>query len=292
MSIFEGVCTALITPFKNGKVDYEALERLIEFQIAGGVDAVVSCGTTGEPSTMPIDEHLEVIDFTIKQVKGRIPVIAGTGSNCTSSAIASSKRAQEMGADALLWVTPYYNKCTQKGLYNHYTALADSVDIPAIIYNVPGRTGVNIAPETALKLSEHKNIAALKEASGNFSQVMEVARLLEGKMDIYSGNDDQTMPIMALGGKGVISVASNIIPKEMHDMTHAMLDGNYNLAREMQFKLNPLINALFCEVNPIPVKTAAAAMGLCDFEIRSPLCEMEDKNKEKLISILKEYGLI
>ena len=284
MSLFQGAGVALVTPFTEEKsVNYEELGRLIEYQIAGGIDAIIICGTTGEPVTMTEEERLSVISFTIEKVGKRVPVIAGTGGNCTKNVIAFSKKVEKIGADGLLVVTPYYNKATQNGLYEHYKAVASAVQLPIILYNVPSRTGVNILPDTAARLGkEIDNIIALKEASGNITQVAEVIRKAEGTLDIYSGNDDQIVPILSLGGIGVISVLANVVPKETHDMVQAYLDGDVRKAAQLQLKYMELIQALFCEVNPIPVKKALELMGFQTKYLRMPLTEMEEKNLERL----------
>ena len=284
MSLFQGAGVALVTPFTEEKsVNYEELGRLIEYQIAGGIDAIIICGTTGEPVTMTEEERLSVISFTIEKVGKKVPVIAGTGGNCTENVVAFSKKVEKIGADGLLVVTPYYNKATQNGLYEHYKAVASAVQLPIILYNVPSRTGVNILPDTAARLGkEIENIVALKEASGNISQVAEVIRKAEGALDIYSGNDDQIVPILSLGGIGVISVLANVVPKETHDMVQAYLDGDVRKAAQLQLKYMELIQALFCEVNPIPVKKALELMGFQTKYLRMPLTEMEEKNLERL----------
>lgn len=284
MSLFQGAGVALVTPFTEEKsVNYEELGRLIEYQIAGGIDAIIICGTTGEPVTMTEEERLSVISFAIEKVGKRVPVIAGTGGNCTENVVAFSKKVEKIGVDGLLVVTPYYNKATQNGLYEHYKAVASAVQLPIILYNVPSRTGVNILPDTAARLGkEIENIVALKEASGNISQVAEVIRKADGALDIYSGNDDQIVPILSLGGIGVISVLANIVPKETHDMVQSYLDGDVRKAAQLQLKYMELIQALFCEVNPIPVKKALELMGFQTKYLRMPLTEMEEKNLERL----------
>jgi len=290
--IFEGAATAIVTPMTaDGAVDYEAFARLIEWQIAEGIAAIVVAGTTGESSTLGDQEHRDVIAFAVKQVAGRVPVIAGTGSNDTPYAVELTKFACEVGADAVLVVTPYYNKATQKGLIANYTAIADASTKPVILYNVPSRTGCNILPATAAILAEHPMIAAIKEASGDLSQVAETARLVEGKMDIYSGNDDQIIPIMALGGKGVISVLSNVLPAKTQEMCDRFLNGDVAGARRLQLDLLPLTHALFCEVNPIPVKAATAAMGYGVDYLRLPLTPMEDAHKAVLFDEMRKVGL-
>lgn len=290
-TVFKGAGVAIVTPMNSdGSVNFKKLGELIEFNIANKTDAIIVCGTTGESKTLNDVEHKEVLKYAINTVAGRVPVIAGTGSNDTSYSIQLSKYAESIGADSLLLVTPYYNKATQKGLYLHFKAIADSVNIPCILYNVPSRTGVNIAVSTYVKLSKISNIVATKEASGNISQIAEIAASCD--LDIYSGNDDQIVPIMSLGGIGVISVLSNIAPKETHDLCFHMLNGNYDKARDLQLKYLDLINALFCEVNPIPVKTALNLMGFEVGPLRMPLCEMEKDTLEQLKRALKKVNLI
>lgn len=291
-TIFTGAATAIITPFKNGEVDYEAYARLIDWQIENGISAIVAAGTTGEGSTLTDDEHKEVIRFTVEKVAGRVPVVAGTGSNDTEYAIELSKYACEAGADALLVVTPYYNKATQNGLIKSFTAIADASTKPIILYNVPSRTGCNITPKTAAILAKHPNIVAIKEASGNISQIAELAALTKGELDIYSGNDDQIVPVMSLGGKGVISVLSNLMPKETNDICMNYINGNHASALKTQLELLPLVNALFSEVNPIPVKAAMHAMGFGENSLRLPLTEMEKDNEAALLELMREQGLI
>ena len=294
MSIFTGAGVAIVTPmYENGEVNYEKLGELLEEQIAAGTDAIIICGTTGEASTLSHEEHLDVIKYAIDKVAKRIPVIAGTGSNCTETAIYLSQEAEKYGADALLLVTPYYNKATQKGLKIHFSAIANSVKIPIILYNVPGRTGCNILPETAVWLAENvENIVAIKEASGNISQVAKLMSLAGDKIDLYSGNDDQIVPIMALGGKGVISVLSNVAPKQTHDIAASYLEGDVKKSCRLQLEAIELIDALFCEVNPIPVKTALNLMGKEVGPLRGPLCEMEEKNVERLKKAMENYGIL
>lgn len=294
MSIFEGAGVALVTPFKeNGEINYIKLGELVEDQIAGGTDCIIVCGTTGESATMTHDEHIKAIRYVCSAVNGRIPVIAGTGSNCTATAIYLSKCAEEAGADGLLLVSPYYNKTTQKGLKEHFTDIANAVRLPILLYNVPSRTGVNIAPETIVDLCKNvENIVGVKEASGNFSAIAQIASLSKGWVDIYSGNDDQIVPLLALGGKGVISVLSNVAPRQVHDMCQAFFDGDVKKSRDMQLKALPLINALFCEVNPIPVKEAMNMMGMEVGPYRKPLVEMEPGHKELLRKEMAAYGLI
>ena len=294
MPIFKGAGVAIVTPFtQDDKVNFEELGKMIDFQIAGGIDAIIICGTTGESSTLTHEEHDECIKFAVEHTAGRVPVIAGTGSNSTAEAIRLSTHAQNNGADALLLVTPYYNKATQKGLIQHYTAIANSVDLPIILYNVPSRTGVNILPQTAVTLAKNvKNIVAVKEASGNISQVAELAALADGCIDIYSGNDDQVVPLLSLGGVGVISVLSNVMPKLTHDMVMSYLNGDVKLSRQLQLSVMNLNKALFCEVNPIPVKEALNMMGWNAGAVRSPLCEMEPQHKELLRKELAAMKLI
>ena len=293
MAIFKGAGVAIVTPMKeNGDVNFEKLGEILEEQIAAGTDAVIICGTTGESSTLSHEEHMETIRYTIDKVNKRIPVVAGTGSNCTETAIMMSQEAERMGADGLLLVSPYYNKATQKGLIAHYTAIANSVKLPIILYNIAGRTGINIDPKTLLYLAENvENIVAVKEASGNISQIADVAAMCKGKLDIYSGNDDQITPIMALGGIGVISVLSNIAPKYTHDLAMSYLNGDVQKSCEMQLKALPLVRALFCEVNPIPVKAAMNLMGKEVGPLRMPLTEMEEEHKETLKKAMIDFGL-
>lgn len=293
MSIFKGAAVAMITPMtETQEVNYEKLGELIEEQIAGGTDAIVICGTTGEASTLSHEEHLDAIKYTVEKVNHRIPVIAGTGSNSTETAIYLSQKAEKYGVDGLLLVSPYYNKATQKGLIAHFTAIADSVKVPVILYNIQGRTGVNIAPETIAYLFNNvENIVAVKEASGNISQVAKIMQLTDGKIDLYSGNDDQVVPILSLGGSGVISVLSNVAPRKTHDMVQKFLDGDVAGSREIQLRALPLINALFCEVNPIPVKAALNLMGKEVGPLRLPLTEMEPQNQERLAKAMKDFGI-
>ena len=291
-TIFKGAATAIITPLDENGVDYERFAKLIEWQISEGINAIVVCGTTGESSTLTDEEHREAIAFAVRQVNGRVPVIAGTGSNDTAYAISLTKFACEAGADAMLVVTPYYNKATQKGLIKMFTEIADASTKPIILYNVPSRTGVNILPETCAVLAEHPMICAIKEASGNISQIAKTASLVKGKMDIYSGNDDQILPVLSLGGIGVISVLSNVMPKKTAEMCKSFFDGDIEKSTSLQLELLPLINALFCEVNPIPVKAAMSAMGWCENYVRLPLTVMEKENEEKLISLMSEQGLV
>ncbi len=291
-TIFTGAAVAIVTPFKNNGVDYESLAALIERQIENSTDAIVICGTTGESSTLTDEEHKECIRFCVEKTAGRVPVIAGTGSNDTDYAISLSKYACEVGVDGLLLVTPYYNKATPKGLIKHFTAIADATDKPIILYNVPSRTGVNISLPVYKELAKHDRIVAAKEASGNISAVAALAEACGNSLDIYSGNDDQIVPILSLGGKGVISVLSNIVPKDTHDIVALWNEGKTKESLALQLKYLDLINALFCEVNPVPVKTAMGLMGLCADEMRLPLCEMEENNKERLATALRNHGII
>ncbi|MBE6538063.1 MAG: 4-hydroxy-tetrahydrodipicolinate synthase [Ruminococcaceae bacterium] len=291
-TIFEGAATALVTPLTENGIDYEAFGRLIDWQIEGGIDALVVCGTTGEASTLTDDEHRDAIAYAVKRAAGRVPVIAGTGSNDTGYALDLTRCACEAGADAMLVVTPYYNKATQKGLVRMFETLADASDKPIILYNVPGRTGVNIEPSTYLALADHPNISAIKEANGNISKIVETAALVGDKLDIYSGNDDQIVPIMSVGGKGVISVLSNLIPGETSEICKSFMRGDIKKSMDMQAKYLSLINALFCEVNPIPVKAAMSAMGFCENYLRLPLTTMEDAHMENMLSIMRSHGII
>ncbi len=292
MSIFKGSGVALITPFKDGKVDFEAMDSLLDWHVDQKTDAIVVCGTSGEASTLKDDEHLETIDFTIKKIAGRIPVIAGVGSNFTEHAIQFSQEAEKMGADGLLHVTPYYNKATKKGLIQHYTVIAESTKLPIILYSVPSRTGVNITPEICAELAKIDNIVAIKEATGNIAQVAEIARITPDDFDIYSGNDDMVIPLMSLGGSGVISVVANVAPTDTHDMVMKYLEGDVKGATKMQLDMKALIDALFIEVNPIPAKAGLWLMGKCEYEYKLPLCQMEEKNLEILKNAMKDYGLI
>ena len=291
-TIFRGAATALITPLTPSGVDYEALGRLIDWQIEQGIDALVIAGTTGEGATLTYDEHQEVIRYSVERAAGRVPIIAGSGSNDTNRAITLSRFSCDAGADALLVVTPYYNKATQKGLIKMYNAIADAVDRPIILYNVPSRTGVGIEPATYLALADHPNIVAIKEANGNISKIVETARLVGDKLDIYSGNDDQVVPILAMGGSGVISVLSNVMPAQTHEMCARFFEGDLAGAAKLQMDYLPLINALFSEVNPIPVKAAMAAMGWCENYLRLPLTQMEPEHWEKLKALMEAQGLI
>ena len=295
MAIFKGAGVAIVTPmYEDGKVNYDKLEELLEYQIANSTDAIIICGTTGESSTMTHGEHLKTIKFAIDKVNKRVPVIAGTGSNCTETAIMMSKEAASYGADALLIVTPYYNKATQKGLIAHYTAIAEAVpETPIIMYNVPGRTGCNIQPETAAKLAKDvDNIVAIKAATGNLAQESKTMALAEGRLDMYSGEDGLIVPLMSIGAKGVISVLSNVAPKQTHDICATFAAGDVAKAAQLQFKALELVDALFCEVNPIPVKHALNLMGWDMGPLRSPLCEMEEANLERLKKAMVNYGIL
>ena len=294
MAIFKGAGVAIATPMKeNLEVNYDKLDEMLEEQIAGGTDAIIICGTTGESATMTEEEHAATIRFAIERVNHRIPVIAGTGSNCTRTAIQLSKEAQEDGADGLLLVTPYYNKATQKGLKEHFTMVANSVKVPIILYNIPGRTGVNIQPETIVSLCEEvPNIVGVKDATDNLNQFMKLMALAKGKVDVYSGNDNQIVPLMSMGAKGVISVLSNIAPQQTHDICAKYLEGKVTESAQMQLDALDLVSALFCEVNPIPVKKALNLMGREAGGLRRPLTEMEDENAKKLEKAMKEYGLL
>ena len=291
-TIFTGSATALITPFTQNGVDYDAFGRLIDFQIENGTDALVICGTTGEPATMTYQERSEALDFALKRINKRVPVIVGTGSNATAIAVDNSVKAYNAGADALLVVTPYYNKCTQTGLMKHFEAICSATPLPVICYNVPGRTGVNIQPATLEKMAQFDTMCAVKEASGNIDQITEICARVGDMLDVYSGDDGIILPLLALGGKGVISVASNIVPKEVHQLCADFFAGNLQSAREMQLKLYPLVKALFCEVNPIPVKAAMNLMGLNVGPMRMPLCAMSPANEAVLRETMKEVGLL
>ena len=289
--IFTGAATALVTPLTENGVDYAAFEKLINWQIESGIDALVICGTTGEASTLTDEEHRQVLKFAAQVVKGRVPIIAGTGSNDTAYAIDMTKFACELGYDAMLVVTPYYNKTTQKGLIAMFRAIADASTKPLILYNVPSRTGVNIEPATYAALADHPNIAAIKEAGGNISKIVETAALVGDKLDIYSGNDDQIVPILACGGSGVISVLSNVLPRETSELCHTFFRGDVKTAMDMQIKYLPLTNALFCEVNPIPAKAAMAALGFCENYVRLPLVPMEEGHEQMLRQRMRDLGL-
>lgn len=288
--IFTGSMTALVTPFKNGKIDEDALKKIIDFQIENGTQALVPCGTTGESATLSYEEHNKVIEITVRHTKGRIPVIAGTGSNSTEETIMLTKHAKDVGADACLLITPYYNRPTQSGLIAHFFKVADTVDIPIVLYNIPSRTGVNMEPETVAKLAEHKNIIAIKEASGNLDQMSRIISLCN--IILLSGDDVLTLPILSIGGKGVISVASNIVPRDVSEMISSFEKGDIQKARRLHYKLYPLFKALFIETNPAPIKEAMAMMGMIDPEIRLPLVPMKDENKAKLKKVMEEYGLL
>lgn len=290
-TVFTGAATAIVTPLNENGVDYEAFGRLIEWQIQEGINAIVVAGTTGEGSTLTDDEHKAVLKFAVEKIAGRVPVIAGTGSNDTAYAIELTKYACEVGADAMLVVTPYYNKATQKGLIQSFTAIADASTKPIILYNVPSRTGCNIEPATCAALAEHPNIVGIKEASGNISQIAKIASLVGDKMDIYSGNDDQIVPILSLGGKGVISVLSNILPKDTVKICDSYFEGDVAESAALQLKYIELIDALFCEVNPIPVKAATAAMGYGENYLRLPLTPMDEAKKQNMFRIMKDCGI-
>ena len=294
MAIFTGAGVAIITPFNEDEtINFEEFGKIIDDQIANSTDAIIVCGTTGESSTMTDEEHISAIKYCVEKVAGRVPVIAGTGSNCTREAINISKQAEAVGANGLLCVTPYYNKCTQEGLYQYYKAISDAVNIPIIMYNVPSRTGTTIQPETAVRIAkEVKNVVAIKEASGNISAVAKLASIADGCIDIYSVNDDQVLPILSLGGKGVISVWSHVAPKKVHDMVYAYLDGDTATATKLQLEAINVINALFCEVNPIPVKAAMNMLGYKAGSLRAPLTELSDEHKELLKKALKDYGVL
>ncbi len=294
MAIFEGAGVAIVTPMKeNGEVNFDKLGEIIDFQIENGTDSIIICGTTGEASTLSHEEHIECIRYTVQHVKKRVPVVAGTGSNCTETAVYLSKQARDDGADGLLLVTPYYNKATQKGLIRHFTEVAHAVDIPVILYNVPGRTGCNIQPETAAYLAKNvENIVAMKEATGNIIQAAKTVQLCEGALDLYSGNDDSIVPILSLGGKGVISVLSNVAPRATHDIVAKYLAGDTKGSLELQLKYLPLVAALFSEVNPIPVKAALNMMGMEVGPLRLPLTEMEEANAQTLRTEMQKVGLI
>ena len=291
-TVFTGSGVALVTPFNENGIDYDAFGKLIDWQLASKTDALVICGTTGEASTLTDEEHVEAIRFAAERAAGRKPIIAGTGSNDTDYSLWLSKEAEAAGADALLLVTPYYNKATPKGLIKHFSTVADNVNIPSILYNVPSRTGCNIPLSVYRELCEHENIVATKEASGNISAIAEIAAACGDKLAIYSGNDDQIVPILSLGGKGVISVLSNVLPDQTHDICELYFNGKVKESAAMQLKYLDLINTLFCEVNPIPVKTAMHLMGKCSLDMRAPLCEMEDANRAKLEAVLKAHGII
>ncbi len=290
--MFEGAFTAIVTPFKSGKVDYKSFEKLIEFQIEKGIHGLVPCGTTGESATLTLQEHKEVVEFVIKTVKGRVKVIAGSGSNSTAEALELTKFTKKAGADGALVITPYYNKPTQEGLYRHFKLIAEEVDIPIVVYNVPGRTGVNLLPDTLARLKDISNITAVKEASGNVEQMEQIIDLVEGKIDLLSGDDSLYFPILAIGGKGVISVASNIIPGDVAEVYNQFKKNNMEKARELFYKYYFLTKSMFYETNPIPAKTSLKLMGMISGELRLPLCEMSKANEDKLIADLQKYDLI
>ena len=292
MTLFKGAGVALVTPFSEGKVDYDSLASLLDWQVSSGIDSIVSCGTTGEASTLNDEEHISTVKFTVETVKKKVPVIAGAGSNDTDHAIFMAGELENVGADGLLIVTPYYNKCTQKGLIKHYEKIADSVDIPIILYSVPGRTGVNISPSSVKELSQHPNIIGIKEASGNMSQVVEIARYVSDDFALYSGNDDMIVPLLSVGGVGAISTVANIIPADTSQMIHKYLDGDVKGSMEMQLLMKPLIDAMFIEVNPIPVKAALSMMEMIKSEYRLPLCEPDNLSLYEIMCQMKEYKLI
>ena len=291
-TIFTGSCVALVTPFRDNKIDFDRFRELIDWHIENGTDAILVAGTTGETSTLTDQEHLDLLRVAGEHIAGRVPYIAGTGSNDTAYSIMLAKYAEEQGADAVLVINPYYNKSTQKGIYVHIKAIADAIKVPIIVYNVPSRTGANISVSTMQKLAEIPNVQAVKEASGDISQITEIARTCGDKLDVYSGNDDQTLPILSVGGKGIISVSANIIPKDMHDLVATFMDGDVDKARKMQFDTNLINLAMFYETNPIPVKTAMRLLGTDTGEMRLPLVEMEEANEARLVEALKEYGLL
>ena len=293
MAIFTGAGVAIVTPFReDGSVDYDSLDRLIDFHCENGTDSIVICGTSGEAATLTEEEHMKCVKFTVERTKGRIPVIAGTGSNCTATAMALSEEAAGYGADGVLVVTPYYNKATQKGMIAHFTKVAKAVKVPVVLYNIPGRTGCKMEAETVAQLVNHvDNIVAIKEASGDFSNIARMMELTDGKLELYSGNDDQIVPLMSLGGKGVISVLSNVAPKAAHDICQLYLDGKVKESCALQLKSLPLIRALFSEVNPIPVKKAVELMGLCGGTVREPLTELEPEHTEILRQEMRNFGL-
>ena len=291
-TIFTGAATAIITPFRNGEIDYDAFGKIIDANINGGIDAIVVAGTTGEGSTLSHEEHCGVLKFAYEKIAGRVPAVAGTGSNDTAYGIELSKYAADIGYDGLLLVTPYYNKATPKGLVKSFSAIADAAKIPVILYNVPSRTGVNIPLSVYKELAKNEYVVATKEASGNLSAIAELLSECGDALDVYSGNDDQIVPILSLGGKGVISVLSNVMPKETHDICALWFEGKVKESAALQLRLLDLINALFCEVNPIPVKAAMEMCGYCDGELRLPLCEIEDANREKLRRIMQKHGIL
>ncbi len=290
--MFKGSIVAIVTPFKNGKVDEKALGELIEWHIASGTDGIVPCGTTGESATLGYEEHEQVIEYTVKKAAGRVPVIAGTGSNSTEETIMLTAHAKKSGADGALLITPYYNKPTQEGLYRHFKAVADAVDIPIVLYNVPGRTSVNMLPATVARCARVKNIVAIKEATANLQQISEIIELCGDNFTVLSGDDFTVLPTLAIGGKGVISVTANVVPSDMAGLIDSFFAGDMDGARKMHYRLQPLNQAMFFETNPIPVKTALGLMGKCSPELRLPLCPMSDINNEKLANAMKKYGLI
>ncbi|ABW18709.1 4-hydroxy-tetrahydrodipicolinate synthase [Alkaliphilus oremlandii] len=290
--MFKGAGVAIVTPFKEGKIDFAAFEKLIDFHLENNTQALIVLGTTGEASTQTMEEREALIRLAVQRVEGRIPVIVGTGSNCTDTALQYTRQAEDLGADGILVVTPYYNKCTQKGLIEHFTQIANATKLPVILYNVPSRTGVNILPETVATMSKVENVIGIKEAGGNTAQVLEIKRLVPEDFKIYSGNDDQIIPIYACGGHGVISVASNVIPKEIQEMCAAFMEGNVEKALEIQLLYKKFIDLLFCEVNPIPVKAAVSALGYIENELRLPLTPMEEVNRKKLMDEMKKQNII
>jgi len=290
--MFKGSIVAIVTPFKNNKLDEKALTDLIEWHISEGTNAIVPCGTTGESATLEYDEHYRVIELTVQVVNGRVPVIAGTGANSTSETVMMTEKAKEIGADGALLVVPYYNKPTQEGLYQHYKTVTESVDIPIVLYNVPGRTALNMLPQTVARLAELKNVVAIKEATGDMAQVTEIINLCGDKITVLSGDDFTTFPLMILGGTGTISVSANVAPADLSAMCKAANDGNIEEARRLHYKLEPLNKGMFIETNPISVKTALSLMGKIEEEMRLPLCQMASANKEKLRNVLINYGLI
>lgn len=292
MAIFKGSAVAIVTPMKDQKVDFDTMGKLIDWQIEEGTDCIVVCGTTGEASTLYNEEHVQTIEYAVQKVADRVPVIAGCGSNHTEHGVWLSREAQRVGADGLLSVTPYYNKATPRGLIRHYTQIADSVDIPIILYSVSSRTGVNITPAIAKELSRHPNIQGIKEASGNISQIVEMARLVSEDFDLYCGNDDHVVPVLSVGGSGVISTIANIAPRDTHDMVAKFFAGDIRGAAEIQLKQKPLIDALFCEVNPVPVKTALSLMGKCRDEFRLPMCQAEESTVQRLKKEMTAYGIL
>lgn len=292
MPLFKGAAVAIVTPFKGGNVDYDSLASLLDWQLSEGIDAIVSCGTTGEASTLTDKEHIETVKFTVGAVNKRVPVIAGAGSNDTDHAVFMAKELEKAGADGLLLVTPYYNKCTQKGLIRHYAKIADTVAIPTILYSVPERTGVNISPSSVKELAQHPNIAGIKEASGDMSQIVEIAQYVSDDFALYSGNDDMIVPLLSVGSIGAISTVANIIPNDISTMIHKFLNGSITTAKKMQLAIKPLIDAMFIEVNPIPVKAALSMMGRIKLEYRLPLCEPENLSLYEIMCQLKDYKLI